>query len=59
MLGMFGKKNNENACSQQKLNMFCYQCEQTPKGGCTKIGVCGKNLDIASLQDTGPVLLRG
>ncbi|MBO8138634.1 MAG: hypothetical protein H0Z40_10975, partial [Desulfotomaculum sp.] len=39
--------------------MFCYQCEQTPKGGCTKIGVCGKNLDIASLQDTGPVLLRG
>ncbi|WP_205684295.1 hydroxylamine reductase [Clostridium formicaceticum] len=31
--------------------MFCYQCEQTPEGGCTKFGVCGKNPDIASLQD--------
>ncbi|MBU2102121.1 MAG: hydroxylamine reductase [Candidatus Omnitrophota bacterium] len=33
--------------------MFCYQCEQTAAGtGCTKIGVCGKNSDIKSLQDT-------
>ena len=33
--------------------MFCYQCEQTAGGsGCTKIGVCGKNEDIQSLQDT-------
>ncbi|MDD3223272.1 MAG: hydroxylamine reductase [Clostridium sp.] len=31
--------------------MFCYQCEQTPIGGCTNFGVCGKNPDIASLQD--------
>ena len=32
--------------------MFCYQCEQTAGGsGCTKIGVCGKNADIQSLQD--------
>ncbi len=32
--------------------MFCYQCEQTAKGeGCTKIGVCGKQPDVASLQD--------
>lgn len=31
--------------------MYCYQCEQTPKGGCTKVGVCGKNEDLASLQD--------
>lgn len=32
--------------------MFCYQCEQTAGGsGCTKIGVCGKNEDIQSLQD--------
>lgn len=32
--------------------MFCYQCEQTAGGtGCTKVGVCGKNEDIASLQD--------
>jgi len=39
--------------------MFCYQCEQTPKGGCTKIGVCGKNEDLASLQDTIIFGLKG
>ncbi len=39
--------------------MFCYQCEQTPKGGCTKVGVCGKNEDIASLQDTMIFALKG
>lgn len=37
---------------EKQLDMFCYQCSQTPKGGCTKVGVCGKNPDIASLQDT-------
>ncbi|MDY6912270.1 MAG: hydroxylamine reductase, partial [Chloroflexota bacterium] len=32
--------------------MFCYQCEQTAKGeGCTKAGVCGKQPDVAALQD--------
>ncbi|MDZ4168443.1 MAG: hydroxylamine reductase [Coriobacteriia bacterium] len=32
--------------------MFCNQCEQTAKGtGCTKVGVCGKNPDVAALQD--------
>ncbi len=32
--------------------MFCYQCEQTAKGeGCTKQGVCGKQPDVAALQD--------
>ena len=32
--------------------MFCYQCEQTANGtGCTKIGVCGKQPDVAALQD--------
>lgn len=39
--------------------MFCYQCEQTPTGGCTKVGVCGKNEDIASLQDTIILGLKG
>ena len=34
------------------MSMFCYQCEQTAGGtGCTKVGVCGKNEDIAALQD--------
>jgi hydroxylamine reductase len=32
--------------------MFCYQCEQTAKGeGCSKIGVCGKEPEVAALQD--------
>ena len=40
--------------------MFCYQCEQTAGGtGCTKLGVCGKNEDIQSLQDTLLYGLKG
>lgn len=40
--------------------MFCYQCEQTAGGtGCTKVGVCGKNEDIAGLQDTLVIALKG
>ena len=32
--------------------MFCFQCEQAAKGaGCTKVGVCGKQPDVAALQD--------
>jgi hydroxylamine reductase len=32
--------------------MFCYQCEQTAKGtGCTVLGVCGKQPEVAALQD--------
>ncbi len=33
-------------------HMFCYQCEQTAKSeACTKSGVCGKQPEIAALQD--------
>ncbi|HDR8018872.1 MULTISPECIES: hydroxylamine reductase [Bacillus] len=39
--------------------MFCYQCEQTPTGGCKVMGVCGKNETIASLQDTIVFGLKG
>ena len=40
--------------------MFCYQCEQTAGGtGCTKVGVCGKDEDIQSLQDTLMFGLKG
>jgi hydroxylamine reductase len=32
--------------------MFCYQCEQTAKGtGCEVQGVCGKQPEVAALQD--------
>ena len=40
--------------------MFCYQCEQTAKGeGCTKVGVCGKESDVAHLQDLLIYSLKG
>lgn len=39
--------------------MFCYQCEQTPTGGCKVVGVCGKDETIASLQDTIVFALKG
>lgn len=39
--------------------MFCYQCEQTPNGGCKVVGVCGKDETIASLQDTIIFGLKG
>ena len=36
----------------QEDTMFCYQCEQTAKGkACTTVGVCGKNSEVAALQD--------
>ncbi len=32
--------------------MFCYQCQETAKcSGCTQIGVCGKNPQVAAMQD--------
>ena len=40
--------------------MFCYQCEQTASGtGCTKFGVCGKNPEVAALQDLLVYALKG
>ena len=34
------------------MAMMCYQCEQTAKGqGCTVRGVCGKEPEVAALQD--------
>ncbi len=32
--------------------MFCFQCQETAANkGCTKVGVCGKNAEVAGLQD--------
>jgi hydroxylamine reductase len=40
--------------------MFCYQCEQTAGGtACTKVGTCGKDEDIQSLQDILVFGLKG
>ncbi len=36
----------------QLTEMFCNQCEQTAHGtGCEKVGVCGKNPDVAAVQE--------
>jgi hydroxylamine reductase len=40
--------------------MFCYQCEQAAKGeGCTVLGVCGKDPQVAALQDLLIYSLQG
>jgi hydroxylamine reductase len=40
--------------------MFCNQCEQTAKGeGCEKVGVCGKQPEVAALQDLLVHALKG
>jgi len=42
------------------MSMFCYQCEQASKGtGCTAVGVCGKQPDVAALQDLLIYTLKG
>ena len=41
------------------MSMFCFQCEQAANGGCTKIGVCGKQPDVAALQDLLVYALKG
>ncbi|WP_284142995.1 hypothetical protein [Caloranaerobacter azorensis] len=43
-----------------EMEMFCYQCEQTAGGkGCVKMGVCGKDPEVAALQDLLIYLLKG
>lgn len=33
-------------------SMFCYQCQETAGcKGCTRVGVCGKQPDVAAMQD--------
>jgi len=42
------------------MSMFCYQCEQAAMGtGCTVAGVCGKQPDVAALQDLLVYTLKG
>lgn len=34
------------------MSMFCYQCQEASRGiGCTVVGVCGKNENVAKLLD--------
>ena len=42
------------------MSMFCYQCEQAAGGtGCTRVGVCGKDPQVAALQDLLIHALKG
>ncbi len=42
------------------MNMFCFQCQEAAKGiGCTVKGVCGKEPEVANLQDTLLFVLKG
>jgi hydroxylamine reductase len=42
------------------MDMFCFQCQETAKGqGCTVRGVCGKDPEVAALQDLTLYLLKG
>jgi hydroxylamine reductase len=42
------------------MKMFCNQCEQTARGtGCDNAGVCGKQSDVAALQDVLVYQLKG
>lgn len=40
--------------------MFCFQCQEAAKGtGCVLKGVCGKNEDVANLQDLLLFVMKG
>ena len=39
--------------------MFCNQCEQTARRGCTEKGVCGKMAEVTALQDLLTYAVRG
>lgn len=42
------------------MSMFCYQCQETARNkGCTIKGVCGKNDEVANLQDLLIYTLKG
>ena len=42
------------------MSMFCYQCQETAKGtGCQIRGVCGKDEEVAKLQDLLIYTLKG
>jgi len=42
------------------MGMFCYQCQEAAKGvGCQIKGVCGKQDDVANLQDLLLFVLKG
>ncbi len=58
----FGKQQPATPAQAEQADdpsMFCYQCEQAANGGCSIVGVCGKQPDVAALQDLLIFTLKG
>jgi hydroxylamine reductase len=42
------------------MGMFCYQCQEAVNNtGCTRVGVCGKDQELANYQDLMVFVLKG
>lgn len=45
---------------EDKMNMFCYQCQEAAKNtGCVSVAICGKSNDTSNLQDLLVYVLKG
>ena len=55
----FSTSTTNAAPKEEKMDMFCFQCEQAANGGCSKVGVCGKQPDVAALQDLLVYTMKG
>jgi len=55
----FSTSTTNAAPKEEKMDMFCFQCEQAANGGCSKVGVCGKQPDVAALQDQLVYTMKG
>jgi hydroxylamine reductase len=55
----FSTSTTNNASKGEKMDMFCFQCEQAANGGCSKVGVCGKKPEVAALQDLLVYTMKG
>src|SRR5690242_5643869 len=54
------RKPSLHNAEDKSMGMFCNQCEQASKGtGCDIQGVCGKNPEVAALQDLMLYGLKG
>jgi len=57
LVKMIEVKKNRGVCH---MSMFCFQCSETMNGrGCALKGICGKESDVAVLQDLLVWLLKG
>ncbi|ACH38054.1 iron-sulfur-oxygen hybrid cluster protein (prismane) [Citrifermentans bemidjiense Bem] len=59
LFGFSTSTNNNEKKGETMENMFCFQCEQAANGGCSKVGVCGKQPDVAALQDLLVYTMKG